>query len=167
MAQAAGAHVIAIDSDHDSIQSLYLGHPGQLHLSPLIADISDLFAGAGWLGQEFPGLLDRLRGQADVVMMLAVAHHLHLGCGIPLEEIARFAALVGTRHLIYEMIPPDDPKARALSAQRDLDPSSLAEAAQLAALRRHFTLLERRDMPQSSRSLLLLERIEAGQGKSA
>ena len=122
MALDAGAQVIAVDADHACIQRLYLAHPGQPRLHPVVAAVDDLSGGRGWAGTEQAGLPSRLAGSADLVLMLALLHHLAVGASVPLDEIARFARACTRRWLIVEWIHPDDPQLTLLARQRCREP---------------------------------------------
>lgn len=156
VAAARGAQVIAIDYDHDSIEQLFLGLDAGSRIHPLIANLGDLPAGRGWSGTEFPGLSQRLDKRVDVVMMLALVHHLAISEGIPLPEIARAASRLTRAHCIVEFIDHDDPMVVRLSAQRGKPAGAFTIDAQLSAFGECFEVLERVDLPQAHRALFLL-----------
>ena len=114
LAAQHGARVIAVDSDHECIERLYLetcrspNYATAIH--PVVAQLDDLCGGRGWRGREAPGLVDRLAGQCDIVMMLGLLHHLMLACAIPVGEIAAFAAELSRDTLIVEAVSERDPK---------------------------------------------------------
>lgn len=146
--------VIAIDADHDCVQRLFLSAPSETRLHPLVADLSDLRGGRGWAAAEFPGLTDRLAGQVDLLMMLALLHHLHIAEGIPMAEIAAFAARLTTRDLIVELIDPEDPMARQLADQRRRSLDGFTIDQQLRAFEAHFETVQRMTLPATQRHLL-------------
>jgi SAM-dependent methyltransferase len=154
----AGARVIAVDADHGSVQHLYTASASSTRLHPVVANLADLHGGRGWNAAEHPGLLERLSGQADVLLMLALTHHLHFSEGIPLSEIAAFAASMTTAHLVLETLAPDDPMVVRLAAQRRRDPQELTLERQLEAFGAHFELIERRPLVGSGRELVLWKR---------
>jgi SAM-dependent methyltransferase len=154
----AGARVIAVDADHDSVQQLYTTAAASTRLHPVVANLADLHGGRGWNANEHPGLPERLAGQADLLLLLALTHHLHFSEGIPLTEIAAFAAAMTHGHLVLETLPPEDPMVVRLAAQRRRDPGELTLQRQLDAFAVHFDLVERRTMAGSGRELLLWRR---------
>lgn len=153
-----GARVIAVDADHDSVQRLFEGAGGSVRLHPIVANIADLDGGRGWNAQEHPGLAQRLAGQADVALMLALTHHLHFSESIPLAEIAAFAAAVTTSHLVLELLPESDPMVQHLARQRRRATTDFTRDLQLDRFTRHFDLVELHPLPQSGRELALLRR---------
>lgn len=148
--------VISVDADHDCVQRLFQESAGDTRIHPLVVDLCDLRGGRGWAGAEFPGFLERLVGQADTSMMLALIHHLHVSEGIPLLEIAAFAARITTEHLIVELLASDDPMVQRLAAQRRRAVEEFTIDNQLAAFARHFDLVDRVPLGRTRRELVLL-----------
>lgn len=159
IAVAHGSKVIAIDSDHGSVQTLYRDHPNSTLVHPVRAPLDDVRGGSGWAGREHAGLPERLCGQADLVMMLALIHHLTVGYAIPLEEIAKFAAGCTRRWLIIELIDPADPKLITLCAQRRRHPGEFTLARQRTALdEAGFVVRQEEALSPGHRILALLEK---------
>ncbi|HEV7606112.1 MAG TPA: hypothetical protein VGO61_02165 [Steroidobacteraceae bacterium] len=163
LAVQGGARVIALDSDHDCMQRLYLhAHHHSAYASaifPVIAQLDDLCAGRGWRGREVQGLDARLAGHCDLVMMLGLLHHLMIACAIPVAEVAEFAAILTREWLILETVSEHDPMFQTLAAQYDRTSDAArvcGQAAQLAAFARHFDIVDRSPLPGSNRTLLLL-----------
>lgn len=157
LAASAGSKVVAIDMDHESIQDLYLTNQGE-QIYPVFANLDDLSGGRGWGGAEFPGLITRLEGHSDLLMMLAVVHHLAISSAIPYGEIAAIAARLTTRYLVVELLDSSDPLVQQLASQRNRLPSEFSITAQREAFDLYFDLLEIVKIPESSRQLLLMER---------
>jgi SAM-dependent methyltransferase len=157
LAASAGAKVVAIDMDHESVQELYLSNKGE-QIYPVVANFDDLSGGRGWGGNEFPGLLTRLVDHADMLMMLAVVHHLAISSAIPYDTIAATAAGLTKRYLIIELLDAGDPLVQQLAAQRSRLPAEFSISLQRNAFDRYFTTLEIIDIPESSRQLLLMEK---------
>ena len=159
-----GARVIAVDADHECIERLYLtarAHPVHARaIHPVVAQLDDLCAGRGWGGRESPGILARLSGHCDLVMMLGLLHHLMIACAIPVAEIAAFAAGLARRAIIIETIPESDPMFGMLAEQYDRADGARAcgEAVQLAAFKRYFEVVDLRPLAESGRTLFLLRK---------
>jgi SAM-dependent methyltransferase len=154
----SGTRVISLDADHESIQQLYTASASSTRLHPVVANLADLHGGRGWNASEHPSLVDRLAGQADLLLVLALTHHLHFSEGIPLPEIAAFAASMTTAHLVLETLPPDDPMVVHLATQRRRDPRGFTLQRQLDAFALHFDLIERQRLADSGRELVLWKR---------
>ncbi len=157
LAASAGAQVVAIDLDHESVQALYLSNQGE-RIYPVVVNFDDLSGGRGWGGGEFPGLLTRLAQHADLVMMLAVVHHLAISSAIPYAAIAATAAGLTSRYLIIELLDERDPLVQQLATQRSRSPAEFSISLQRAAFEHHFTVREVIEIAESSRQLLLMEK---------
>ena len=132
IALETGARVVALDADHACIERLYRKHVGRPDLYPVLSSIDDLSGGRGWCGSEVPGLLQRLQGTNDMVMMLAIIHHLAVAAAVPLPRIAELARSLTRRHLIIEWIAPEDPQMALLCAHhsRRVEDFSIARQRQ-------------------------------------
>lgn len=134
VALASGARVVAIDADHGAVQRAFDQTGEQrdrLHL--VVASLDDMAGGRGWAGSEHAGLADRLEQRFDVVLMLALVHHLAIAASVPLAEVAAFAARCTVKWLIVEFLDETDPQLRSLCRQRLRDPAEFSLDRQRAA----------------------------------
>jgi hypothetical protein len=167
LAARSGARVVAVDADHGCIEKLYSAARGQPALErlvyPVVAQLDDLCAGRGWAGRESAGLLSRLAGRCELVMMLGLIHHLMIAGAIPVVAIAELAAELTGRTLILETISARDPMFQKLAAYygREDAERTCGEEAQLAAFARHFDTVDRVPLPGTERALLLLAKRNA------
>jgi hypothetical protein len=144
-----GALVVAIDSDHASVERLYkaMRKEGRENLIPLWIDATNPTPAMGLNLRERMSL--EQRGHADVVLMLALIHHLAIGRNVPLDRIATLLASAG-RHAVVEFVPDDDPMVRILREGRDsLQPYSVAAFRE--AMSRRFELVSSQPIPGSGR----------------
>lgn len=155
----AGSNVIALDGDHDAVQSLFEYRSGASRIYPVLAALDDMHSGRGWAGLEHSGLATRLAGSADLVMMLALIHHLSIAGAVHMEEVARFAATCTRRWLIVEWLLPDDPQIQLLCSQRRRQPQEWGLDRQKQAFdQAGFRCIEEVTLPQARRVLALLEK---------
>jgi len=159
LAASLGSQVISLEQDEDCVSKLYQCAEGTASIYPVLSNLADLCGGGGWLGTEHPGLYDRLKNQAQMVMALAVIHHLAISESIPLDRIVDFVAEVSTEHAIIEFIPEHDPMVQRLSAQRERSALDFSLNAQRAAFGRRFEVLDSRQLEDTGRSLVLMRRI--------
>jgi hypothetical protein len=103
-------------------------------------------------------LLARLEGQFDLVLMLAVIHHLILMEQIPLSAIMALCHRLTRRHLAIEWVPVEDPMFQSLIRGRDSLYGALSEADLLAASAALFRPLDRKAL-ENGRILFLFEKI--------
>lgn len=158
MALEQGAAVIAADADPGAIERLYAAALPRLH--PLLVNLDDLQGGRGWGGTEHPGLLQRLRQQSDLVLMLALVHHLAIAASVPLEEVARFAAVCSRRWCVVEVLDVTDSQVQSLCLQRRRAVEDFALEEQVQAFEgAGFAVRERARLPSGHRELLLLEKV--------
>lgn len=118
VAAEAGPFVVAIDSDAGCVARLYgeLRRAGDRRVLPLLGDVADPSPGLGWRRSE-RGPLES-RGRPDVVLALALVHHLVLHGNLRTEEVAAWLAGLG-RRLVVEFVTKEDPMARRLLRNRD------------------------------------------------
>lgn len=160
MALATGARVVAIDADHESIQRLFLATPDDTRLHAMVAPLDDLTGGRGWQGEEIPGLAQRAEGRFDLVLMLALIHHLAIAAAVPLPQVAALAARWSRRWLIVEFIGEQDPQLRLLCGQRRRQAVDFGIGPQRAAFEgAGFVVRAESSLPGASRVLALLEKL--------
>ena len=114
---AGAGSVVAVDSDDLVVDRLYrdLRRDGEQRILPLVLDLSDPSPGLGWRSSERPAFVDRVR--PDLVLCLAVVHHLALTNTVPLDEIVAFLADFGAP-LVVEFPHRDDVMAARLLARK-------------------------------------------------
>ena len=135
LAVASGARTVAIDRDPSAVERLWQRAQAEgSHVLPLVADIARPTPALGWENTETFSLMDRLEGKFDLVLLLALLHHLLLMDQIPLEKIANLAARTTRKHALVEWIPPRDPMFQSLLRGR----GSLYNHLDLDALRTAF-----------------------------
>jgi ribosomal protein L11 methylase PrmA len=113
IASAHSDYVVAMDADPLVIDRLYnvLKAENNEKILPLYVDLTDSGGGVGWRGQERPGIFDR--GAPDIVMALAVIHHMAITFNVPVaSQLDMLRDL--TPELIIEMPHADDPMVRKL-----------------------------------------------------
>jgi hypothetical protein len=159
LAVAKGITVIAIEQDHQCVSRLYNTAAGNRKIFPVLSNLGDVCGGAGWLGTEHSGLLSRLRNQGDMVLLLAVIHHLAISESIPLPEIADFTATITREFAIVEFIAGTDPMLIRLAAQRNRNAAEFAQPLQEAAFQRRFEFLSRQELTGSGRCLVLMRKL--------
>lgn len=106
-------YVVAMDADPLVIDRLYnaLKSEKNSQILPLYVDMSDSGGGIGWRGHERPGIFQR--GNPDIVLVLAVIHHLAITFNVPLAaQLDLFRDL--TPEMVIEMPHADDPMVKKL-----------------------------------------------------
>ena len=158
LALRAGARsVVAVDSDDLVVDRLYrdLRREGERRILPLVLDLSDPSPGLGWRSRERPPFVTRVR--PDLVLCLAVVHHLALTNTVPLpaivELLADFAAPV-----VVEFAHHDDAMAaRLLARKRTGVFDGYRREHWERALAERFSILETETLPGGTRTLYRCE----------
>jgi SAM-dependent methyltransferase len=120
LAAKAGASVIAIDYDAVVAGKVWQWAQAEdLDIQPLVVDLTRPTPSIGWRNEECSSFLDRARGMFDVVLMLAVIHHMVVTERIPLLQILQLAAELTTNLMIVEFVAPDDQMFRVLTRGRE------------------------------------------------
>jgi hypothetical protein len=115
-AESADA-VVAMDSDAAVVERLYreLAAEGDTTITPLVMDVCDPSPALGWAGSERLSLTGRAR--PDLVLCLALVHHLAITANVPLPDLLDWLAELGAR-VVIEFVDPGDPMAERLLARR-------------------------------------------------
>ena len=159
MAADAGANVVAIDSDSAALEELWRTAAGQdRNITALVSNIARPTPAAGWRNREHLSLLDRLTGEIDMVLMLAVIHHLILREQLPLAHIAGLCASLTKRWLLLEWVPPSDPMFQEWLRGRDDLYGHLTEEDLTRAFAQSFAVADRTELG-NGRILLLFKRV--------
>lgn len=150
--------VIAWDVDSGAVEKHYLAirEKKVKNTLPLIQDLTNPSPSLGWANEERSSML--ARADADVVMALALIHHLAIGNNVPLPRIASFLADLAPR-LIIEFVPKSDSQTqRLLAAKADVFPSYTEQDFQVE-FARYFRTLRNERIPGTERTLFLMERV--------
>lgn len=157
VASEHGARVVSLDVDPSATERLYL-HLRATNgrgVQPLNVDLTNPAGGLGWAHQERPPLFGRIR--ADLVMALALVHHLALTNHVPFEAIAALLAELGPT-LVIEFVPAHDSQAQNLLAGRESTFRDYNEESFARAFSRHFDVTGTRAVDDSLRRLYLMRR---------
>jgi len=113
VAAREGAYVVALDSDHTTIEALYrdLSQDASDSILPLVADVANPSPGLGWRGSERRPL--EVRGRPDLVLALALVHHVSIGANVPLAEVVAWLRSLGAP-VVVEFPDREDPMVRSL-----------------------------------------------------
>jgi hypothetical protein len=157
IAAGNGRQVIAFDQDASSVEHHWrtLDAGARASVLPLVMDLTNPSPALGWALEERRSLVER--GPADVLLALALVHHLAIGNNVPLDRVASFLARLG-RWAIIEFVPKEDPMTQhLLAARRDVFPGYTIDGFR-AAFGKAFHIVEETPVEDSLRTLFLLER---------
>jgi SAM-dependent methyltransferase len=174
LATKQGASVVALDIDEASIEVLYnQARAEKLDIVPLVLNVADatpdvparVYPGEpsrSLIGGTTPILRSAQRRLAcDTVLALALVHHLVLGRGITVNEVARMLDGYAKHNLVVEFVAIDD---ALIAAEPGFFPAYAKAPASFAgytleafksALREYFPTIEVRPSHPSTRTMLL------------
>jgi hypothetical protein len=158
LAAHSGAFTLSVDLDPAAVETNYrlCRRDGVKNVLPLVGDLSNPSSDLGWAGEERQSL--EARGPADVVLALALIHHLAIGNNTPLDKVADYFARLG-RRLVIELVPKGDSQVERMLASREDIFSSYDQAGFEAAFSRRFETERREPIPGTKRTLYLMRRI--------
>ncbi len=157
IASAKGIFIVSSDIDPVAVEKNYQeSRKGkEKNLLPLLIDLTNPSPGIGWENSERASFIER--GPVDLVMALALIHHLAISNNLPLERIADFFAKVG-EWLIIEFVPKEDSQVqRLLSSRKDIFPE-YHESGFEASFKQFFKLVRKEAIQDSKRTLYLFRR---------
>jgi len=152
-----GVETIASDIDPAAVEQDFQAVKAdrEEHLLPLVIDLTNPSPALGWAHHERSSLLER--GPVDLVMGLALIHHLAISNNVPLPAVAEFFASAG-RWAIVEFVPKSDSQVKRLLATRKDIFDQYHEQGFETAFAQFFTLEDKAPIPGSERTLYLFKR---------
>ncbi|HSK94848.1 MAG TPA: SAM-dependent methyltransferase [Candidatus Angelobacter sp.] len=153
----AGYRVIAWDLDAGSVEAHWrrVRGDGNPAILPLVLDLSNPSPSLGWALTERASFLDR--GTPDLLMALALVHHLAIGNNVPLSMVADLFARIAPMAIV-EFVPKEDPMTRRLlAARRDIFDGYSLDGFR-AAFGERWEMVREAPITDSPRTLFLLRR---------
>jgi hypothetical protein len=147
--------VVAFDFDHATVEALYrsLKQEGNTKILPLVGNLADPSPGLGWRGLERRTLADR--GAPDLMLSLALIHHVSISANIPIAEFLEWVKDLGST-LLIEFPKRTDPMVRALLANKQEGANADYDLDNFEAeLKKRFNIEKREELPSGDRVLYL------------
>jgi ribosomal protein L11 methylase PrmA len=112
-----GVFTLSCDIDPAAVEQNYrfVKEKKEENLLPLVVDLTNPSPALGWSNEERQSL--EQRGPADLVLALAVIHHLAISNNVPLPQLAAYFARLGS-WLVIEFVPKSDSQVQRLLASR-------------------------------------------------
>jgi len=154
-----GAQVVATDLDPVVVGETWTrATRANLNILPLVVNIAHPTPPVGWRNAEYSSFLERATGQFDLILMLALLHHLLVTERVPLVEIVNMAAELTTSYAVIEFVSKDDPLFRQLTRGREALHAAFTQQAFEAACRQRFQIVDKRPVKNNLRWLYLLQK---------
>ena len=155
----SGAEVVAIDYDPVVLGDVWRrARANSLDILPLAVNLCRPTPGLGWRNEECPSFLDRARGSFDLVLMLAVIHHMLVTERVPLPEIIDMAAELTRDLAIIEFVGPNDSMFRRIARGRDHLHAGLSASVFEQECARKFEIVRTQHVEGTERWVYLLRR---------
>ena len=152
-----GIDVLSFDVDPSAVEKNYLEcvARGETNMLPLLLDLTNPSPGIGWKNEERMSLLER--SSADVVLALALVHHLAISNNVPLGKLAEFFSTM-CGWLVIEFVPKSDSQVqRLLSTREDVFPDYVQPVFE-REFGRYFSIEDSVRIGGSERTMYLMKR---------
>jgi ribosomal protein L11 methylase PrmA len=153
-----GIPTISFDIDPAAVEKNFLNsvEKQESKILPLLLDLTNPSASIGWENQERSSLINR--GPTDVVLALALLHHLVISNNLPMEKISSFFSKI-CNYLIIEFIPKNDSQVKRLLQNReDIFDDYSKENFELA-FKKYFSFIDSQQIEDSGRILYIMNNI--------
>jgi hypothetical protein len=146
---------LSFDMDEAAVERNYLRcvERGSSAILPLILDLANPSPGVGWASRERLPLLER--GRPDLVLALALIHHLAIGNNLPLGHVADYLREVSP-NLIIEFVPKSDSQVQRMLATREDIFADYHQEGFEAAFGARFEIRDSVKLRDTERTLYLL-----------
>ena len=146
-----------MDLDHFAVERLYreTRDTGLINILPLVQNIADPSPNWGWRNRERVDLKTRIR--PDLVLCLALIHHVVITANVPMEEFVNWLAGVSDQ-LVIEYVSRSDDKVKALLRNKEDKYSDYSRDALESNLAKYFHIVSQQEMESGKRTLYLCKR---------
>ena len=150
--RACADRVIAVDADHLAIERLYRALKGEQDstILPLVGNLTDPSPGLGWRHQERQTL--EARSRPDLILALALIHHLSIERNVPLPElVAWFASFEAD--VVIEFVAPQDAMVAQLVRNREALARGYTQDRFEACVAEHFVIAATERLQSGTRTM--------------
>lgn len=147
--------VVATDIDHLAVERLYLDPERPANILPLVQNVADPSPNWGWRLRERRDLPQR--AQPDMVLCLALIHHVVITANVPLAEFIGWLAEV-TEQLVIEYVSREDDKVQTLLRNKQDKYWDYSREHLEQQLQRHFRIRETLELRDGRRRLYWCQR---------
>lgn len=148
---------VAFDIDPVAVEANYqmAKDKNEIDITPILMDLTNPSPSMGWAHEERQSL--EQRGPADLILALALIHHLAISNNLPLSSVAEYFSKLG-RHLTIEFVPKGDSQVdKLLATRKDIFPDYTEEGFE-KAFKQYFSVADKKKISGSKRTLYLLKK---------
>jgi ribosomal protein L11 methylase PrmA len=156
IASEKGIHTVCFDVDPLAVEQNYMesSQKGDKNILPLLLDLTNPSSDLGWANEERMSFVKR--GPVDVIMALALIHHLSISNNLPFEYVARFLSSL-CRFIIIEFVDKSDSQVRLLLASRKDIFADYNQENFEKAFFKYFKMRDRLFLKDSKRVMYMME----------
>lgn len=156
---AAGTNrsVISFDIDPACVENNYqeIKLKNERNILPVLFDLANPSPSLGWANSERKSFTNR--APADLIMALALIHHLAISNNLPLYKIAEYFSQL-SKWLLIEFVPKEDDKVQIMLKNRiDIFNTYTIDDFE-TAFGKYFKVEEKNKIENSKRTLYLMKR---------
>ncbi len=118
-------------------------------------DVANPSPSTGFSNAERPDFFERIK--TDMVVALALIHHLVIGRNISLQVLAEWFNRI-SKKLIIEFVPREDEKVQQMLASRKDVFTNYTESEFESIFSRYFTIKYKQTVPDTKRTIYLMEK---------
>lgn len=156
LASSRGIHSVAFDIDPIACEKNYnmVKRNNEQFILPLLFDLTNPSPGIGWANKERTEISSRQR--PDLIMALALIHHIAISNNVPLVNIAEYFSSL-SEYLVLEFVPKDDSQVQKLLATREDIFQNYNIDGFEQAFAQYYNIVEKQNVSNSKRILYLLK----------
>lgn len=149
--------VVAVDGDHNAIEKLFLAQKSSElgNVLPLVMNLANFSPAQGWAGNErmaFDG-----RGKPDIVLALALIHHMRISANVPLDLFFEWLASLQS-DVVIEFVDRHDEMVEKLLKNKSEAYLDYTKEGFLAQAAKWFRIADRAPLKGGKREIFHLVR---------
>ena len=152
IAAAGCRQVVAMDIDHVAVERLYSDPDTPDNILPLVQNLADPSPNWGWRNRERGDLPSR--SQPDMILCLALIHHIVISANIPLPDFIEWLAGL-TDRLVIEYVSRSDDKVKTLLRNKEDKYQDYSREGLESALADFFEIKRMEEVNRGDRILYL------------
>ncbi len=159
LASLSSKQVISLESDEASVNFIedFVELKQITNIKTVINDLSEPTPDLGMLGKEISNIF--LRAKSEVVLSLAIVHHLFIKYKMNFEHISELLSKFSEKYVIVEFISFEDNKVKLLRKDKLINIEDYNEDSFRKSLTAYFTILEVITLHCSTRKLFLARKL--------
>ncbi|MBA3446158.1 MAG: methyltransferase domain-containing protein, partial [Pseudaminobacter sp.] len=149
-------HVIAVDGDHNAVERLYLHEVSRSgsKILPLVMNLANISPSQGWGGTERAAF--DAREKPDLVLALALIHHIRLSANIPIDMFLDWLRGLGSA-VVIEFVGREDEMVVKLLMNKKEKYDDYTRENFIAQVEQRYQIRDRRPLKGGHRELFYLE----------